>query len=748
MLRTPWAALVVAGLSIAAQAQGPRRVSVGDWPELRGPQRDGASAETGLPETWALRGTNFLWRVPYGGRSTPVIVGNRLYVQNPAGRDADLQERVMCLNVDTGAVVWEYRFNTFQSDVPPHRVAWSSPAVDTQTGQVYALGSGATVVALKRDGSLLWRRSIGEEFAAFTTHGGRTSSPLIDGDLVIINAALSNWGEHGNRAHRFIALNKHTGDIVYVANPGGRPYDTAYAPPVLATIAGQRLLIAGLGDGAVHAIKPQTGEKVWSFPASKRAINTGVAVRDGIVYVSHGDENLDTPALGMLAAIDGRQTGDIKQPLWVHHGTEFPFSSPVLDGSRLYIVDGGANLMAFDAMTGRVLWEKRLGTTQQLATPVFADGKLYVGTANGKFWILRPSATGVEVLSEVDLPISTFSCCSAEGIPEQILAGPAISRGRVFIQSVDALYAIGPRRATAPTGFAVDEPAVRGEGDPAWLQVTPTELTLTPGQRVPLHARLFDRQGRFLREAPATWTVEGLKGSVVGATFAAAPDQQDQAGLIKATVGTLSGSARARIVRTPPWTETFEGLADGAAPAGWISMQAGQFAVTTIDGQKALQKKPLNTLFKRIRAFAGSTMLSDYTVEAEVRAPTRRRQQADVGITAQTYSLILYGTHQKLKLESWEPETRRTVTQDFPWPPDTWHTLKLRVENLPGGAVKVQGKSWKTGTPEPTAWMVERIDPHGTRTGAPGFFLDAEFGALIDNVKVVPNRPATAGVSR
>ena len=88
------------------------------------------------------------------------------------------------------------------------------------------------------------------------------------------------------------------------------------------------------------------------------------------------------------------------------------------------------------------------------------------------------------------------------------------------------------------------------------------------------------------------------------------------------------------------------------------------------------------------------------------------------------------------------------MTQDFPWPPDTWHTLKLRVENLPGGAVKVQGKSWKTGTPEPTAWMVERIDPHGTRTGAPGFFLDAEFGALIDNVKVVPNRPATAGVSR
>ncbi len=748
MLRTPWAALVVAGLSIAAQAQGPRRVSVGDWPEVRGPQRDGVSRETGLPERWSPGGTNLLWRVPFGGRSTPVVVGNRLYVQNPAGRDAELQERVLCLDVDTGRIIWDYRFNTFQSDVPPHRVAWSSPAVDIPTGQVYALGSGATVIALRRDGTLLWRRSIGEEFAAFTTHGGRTSSPLIDGDLVIINAALSNWGEHGNRAHRFVALNKQTGAIVYVASPGGRPYDTAYAPPVIATIGGQRLLIAGLGDGAVHAIKPQTGEKVWSFPASKRAINTGVAVRDGVVFVSHGDENLDTPALGMLAAIDGRQTGDIKQPLWVHHGTEFPFSSPVLDGDRLYIVDGGANLLAFDTATGRELWQKRLGTTQQLATPVLADGKLYVGTANGKFWILRPSRAGVEVLSEVELPVSTFSCCSAEGIPEQILAAPAISRGRVFIQSVDALYAIGPRRTTAPIGLAVDEPAVRGEGDAAWLQVTPTELTLAPGQRVALHARLFDRHGRFLREESATWTVDGLKGTVTAGTFAAASDQQDQAGLIKATVGTLSGSARARIVRTPPWTETFDTVAEGASPAGWISMQAGQFAVASIDGQKALHKKPLNTLFKRIRAFAGSTTLSDYTVEADVRAPTRRRQQADVGITAQTYSLILYGTHQKLKLESWEPETRRTVSRDFTWPPDTWHTLKLRVDNLPRGAVRIRGKVWKTGTPEPEAWMLEKLDPHGTSTGAPGFFVDAEFGAFLDNVKVTPNRPGTAGLSQ
>ena len=120
-------------------------------------------------------------------------------------------------------------------------------------------------IALSRDGKLLWSRSFGEEFAAFTTHGGRTMSPVVDGDLVIVSAAVSNWGTSALRGHRFIALDKRTGDVVYVANPGGRPYDTAYASPIIATINGMRLLIAGLGDGGVHAIKTQTGEKVWSF---------------------------------------------------------------------------------------------------------------------------------------------------------------------------------------------------------------------------------------------------------------------------------------------------------------------------------------------------------------------------------------------------------------------------------------------------------------------------------------------------
>jgi outer membrane protein assembly factor BamB len=106
--------------------------------------------------------------------------------------------------------------------------------------------------------------------------------------------------------------------------------------PAHRDINGLRMLIVGLGDGAIHAIKPQTGQKIWSFVAAKRAINTGVAVQGNSVFVSHGDENLDTNVMGMIAAIDGSQTGNITATRWAVKGGEFGYSPPVMDGSRVY----------------------------------------------------------------------------------------------------------------------------------------------------------------------------------------------------------------------------------------------------------------------------------------------------------------------------------------------------------------------------------------------------------------------------
>jgi hypothetical protein len=112
----------------------------------------------------------------------------------------------------------------------------------------------------------------------------------------------------------------------------------------------------------------------------------------------------------------------------------------------------------------------------------------------------------------------------------------------------------------------------------------------------------------------------------------------------------------------------------------------------------------------------------------------------DAGIVAQRYQLVIFGNAQRLELQPWQPETERTVVHEFAWKKDTWYHLKLRVENMPGGKVKAQGKAWPTGEPEPAAWLVERIDPIGNREGAPGIYADAPFEVYFDNIKVTSNQ--------
>ncbi|MGH9719116.1 MAG: PQQ-binding-like beta-propeller repeat protein, partial [Bryobacteraceae bacterium] len=430
-------------LCFIASAQ--RSPSGSDWPNWRGPGRDGVSAEKNLPASWAPSGDNLAWRVPYGSRSGPIVLGDHVYLLNSTGKDATLQERVQCFHADTGKLLWEHKFNVYQSDVPPHRIGWSSPAGDLSTGNIYALGVGGVLLGLTWEGKLLWERSLAEDFGLVTTHGGRTVSPVIEGDLVIMSGVTSSWGANARASHRFMAFDKKTGETVWVNNPGGRPFDTTYAPPIAATINGTRLLIAGGSDGALHAMKPQTGEPVWSYTVSKRGLNTGALFYNNNAIVTHSEENLDSSEMGLIAAIDATAKGPLgKQHVkWAFKGFQGGYSSPILDGDRVLQADNGANLFAFDVNTGKELWRQNLGTIQK-SSPVLADGKIYVGTENGKFFILRARQDKCEILDQ-DL-------LGTPEQPEPIIASPAVSRGRIYLASMDALYAIG-KKANAPLPY-------------------------------------------------------------------------------------------------------------------------------------------------------------------------------------------------------------------------------------------------------------------------------------------------------
>ncbi len=705
-----------------------------DWAEWRGPARDGISLEKGLPTKWSPTGDNVAWKVPYGGRSAPIVVGNHVYLQNTAGKGETEQERVMCFNADNGKLLWEHRFNVYLSDVPPHRVGWASPVGDPLTGNVYVFGVGGTLIGLTKDGKVLWERSLGEDFGLLTTHGGRTVSPIIDGDLVIVSGVTFQWGEHGRGAHRFMAFDKKTGETVWISAPGGRPYDTTYAPPIIVNVNGTRLLIQGASDGVVHAIKPQTGEPVWKYEISKRGLNTGVVVHGNTAILTHSEENLDSSEMGMMVAVDAASKGEIKkaQAKWILYGWQGGFSSPVLDGDRLYHVDNGANIAAFDVNTGKQLWLHNLGTIQK-ASPVFADGKLYVGTENGKFFILKPSATGVEVLDEDQL--------GTEALPEAIIGSVAVSNGRVFIVSDSNLYAIGkktPQHVGPATPALETAPA---SATVAHVQVIPTELILKPGAKASFRVRLFDDRGVFIREeSGATWSLNKLQGTLENGQLTVASDAISQAGSVKATVGSVSGSASVRVFPPLPWNETFDSYAVNTLPPTWVNTTM-KFAVREINGAKVLAKTiEGSSLLSRARAYFGPSDLSNYTVEADVNATQKRRQQGDAGVIAQRYVLTLYGNSQTLHIEPWQPETGRTVSIPFAWKPDTWYRMKLQVENLPDGKTRARGKVWLVSEAEPAAWMIERIDPIPNRQGAPGVFGNALAELYFDNVKVYANK--------
>ena len=706
-----------------------------EWAEGRGPTRDGISTEKSLPTAWSPTGQNLAWKVPYGGRSAPIVMDNRVYVQNTAGKGELEQERIMCFNADNGKLLWEHRFNIYLSDVPPHRVGWASPAGDPTTGNVYVFGVGGNLLGLSRDGKLLWERSLGEDFGLLTTHGGRTVSPLIDGDLVIVSGVTFQWGQHGGGAHRFMAFDKKTGETMWISAPGGRPYDTTYAPPIIVNVEGTRLLIQGASDGVVHAIKAQTGEPVWKYEISKRGLNTGVVVHGTTAILTHSEENLDSSEMGMMVAVDAKSKGEIKkeQTKWSVYGWQGGFSSPVLDGSRLYQIDNGANIAAFDVTSGKQLWLQNLGTIQK-ASPVLADGKLYVGTENGKFFILEPSATGAKILDEDQL--------GTEQLPEAIIASVAVSDGRVYVVSDSNLYAIGKKTAT-PGATASATVTPLSTGTVAHVQVVPTELILKPGATAKFRVRLFDDRGALIREetpSAATWAVENLKGSVTDGQLTLTSEALAQGGRVKATVGGVSGTASVRVFPPLPWSENFDGMAVNTIPPTWVNTTR-KFTVREMDGNKVLVKTNTegSSLLSRARAYLGPSDFSNYTVEADINATQKRRQQGDGGVIAQRYVLVLYGNSQMLHLEPWQPETARTVTKPFAWKPDTWYRMKLSVENLSNGKTRARGKVWLASEPEPAEWMIERVDPIPNRQGAPGIYGSALAELYFDNLKVYPN---------
>jgi outer membrane protein assembly factor BamB len=620
-------AAVTPGKAAAASATG--------WLHWRGPDQNGTSAETGLPDK--IDAKDALWTADFPGQSNPVIANGKLYINGYVGDGPDLQEAISCFDAETGKQLWQHRFNDFLSDIIYLRYATSAPTVDPETGNVYMQGTQGILACFTADGKLLWEHSMMEEFGRLTFPNARTASPVVDKELVITRGITSNWGAQGPAGDRFYAFDKKTGELVWSSSPGERPQDNTFSPPFMTWIDGMRVLISAAGDSSVLGINARTGDPLFRFPAAKAGakggINAGVIRYKDSLLVIHESENIDSSEVGRTARYKLPQKFTITEPgkpqqlvtkeleMWRNPLGNLA-SSPALVGNILYLVSGVGEVAAINVDSGKVLWRKKLAPEQRQSSPLYAEGKLYVALytapgqtgaegapaaeptstgGNGELFVLKPGATDAEILSRTIL----------EG---RCYGSPIAYNGKLYVQTDRKLYAFGKKGANKGLPAQKSAEEWPKPGAAAKLQVIPNELRLRPGESVALRARTLDSKGFTVEEnvdlakvtvetfiPPTALVKTSMKGTYAGGKMTAAADRNPSAGAFMAKLGNLSGTLRGRVLVDIPLEQDFEafeidqmtGPGLGGVPASTEEPSPAQAAVPTV-AAAVVQPNPTN----------------------------------------------------------------------------------------------------------------------------------------------------------
>jgi len=729
-------------------------VLAGEWPTWRGPQANGVSAATDLISEWSQDGEHLLWRQDFTGRSTPVVFDGKVCANGRTGEGILRQEMVACFDAQTGEKLWERRFNVWHSTVPWNRVGWANVTADPATGYLYVQGVGGLFHCLDSDtGETVWWRNLTEDFNFMEGYGGRTQTPTIDEDRVIVHFANHSWGEQAIPRHRVFAFDKKTGELIWWAAPASSMADAnTQSTPLIAEIGGQRLVIAGNGDGWIYAHQSRTGKYVWGFHLSKRGINTTPVVSDATVYASHSEENIDEATLGRVVAFRATGEGDITDSaeLW-RADVGAGFSSLVEKDGRIYVVDNSADLHALDAGSGEHLWELGLGTVGK-GSPVWADGKLYVTEVNGNFHIVRPGEESGTILDSEHIEMPDGSRYA------EIYGSPAIAYGRIYFTTEEGIYCLGdPEKpfemsgngemsGSAETMESPGAAEASSDGSVAQLLVVPAEIELTPGEAVSFEVRGFTRQGRFRGAVPnadISWSLDGLDGKIRNGRFVPAKRPPYQTGKVVAKHGDATASARVRVVAPIPMDEDFESYAAGAHPP-YLKGAVSRFEVADLEGEKVLSKAPSPGL-DRHDTFIGRPHASNYTIQADVMGTRDGRRVADMGLINSGYIADLQGALQKLQIRSWSSALRMMQETPFSWKPGEWYTMKFQVKpqsTREGDKALVRAKVWPRGEEEPAEWTLTVEDPLPIDEGSPGLIAYTPSLGYWDNVTVTPNEEA------
>jgi len=763
-------------LLLAAGAAAPGR----DWVHWRGPEQNGVSRETGLPDSFdPAKKQNVAWQAPFGGRSAPLVLDGKLFLIQGTGEGVNEGERIVCLDEKTGRLQWTHRVNVFHSDIVSSRLGWTTLTADPATKYVYAHTTGGYLLCLDAAGKLIWSHNLTEEYGRVTGYGGRLASPVFDSGLVIVGFPNSSWGDQGPGRCRFVAFDGKTGQVAWWYDTNNTNRGTYASTPVIAVINGQRLLISGASDGYIHAVKVRTGEKVWSHRISNGIINAAPVVDGNLVYCSHGEVNPEPGPIGRVVCVDAGQIDPEKKTpklVWEHKGKRFGLASGAVYNGRYYAPEDSGTLFCYDGKTGKQLWEYRYASEVRGA-PLIADGRIYIFDVKGRFLIL-PLNKNENQAPDADEAFE-YKFKDPRGGLVETNGTPVAVNGCVYILTRTDAYCLSDIKGKHDCGKYTELPA-EAKFDPNAMvsaRIFPADLTAKPGEKVNLKLVFMDANGRevqnlkspagewLLPTPPKTPTgfqpppLDGKLDGGFGTTtldLSAKPAQQSYVDF-KSDALKWNLRARVRVVPQIPTVLDFEKGQPGGVPPGWINAQ-GKFEVRELpDKTKALFKENKVAAPPLAKANGYITLpdATDYTIQADLMGTEVRDKLADIGIVNCGYTLILDGkldpatNKRAVRLTSWEARAggRVNTATEFHWKPDTWYTAKLIVEQKEKTAL-IRAKVWERGTPEPEKWTLEFEDPNPNRTGAAavyGYISNVGDGgqpgseAWYDNIKITPN---------
>ncbi|QDU61209.1 outer membrane biogenesis protein BamB [Planctomycetes bacterium Pan216] len=400
------------------------------WTDFRGPTGQGIAKAKGVPIQWSPK-HNVTWKTPVPGEgwSSPIVYRGRIFLTSavpaPGGDKGDLSLRAICLDEESGDILWNKEiFQQKGSDAPrihsKNSHASPSPLIDDGKLFVHFGHQGTACLDLK--GKTLWKnRAITYE----PVHGNG-GTPIVVDDLLIFTC-------DGKEDPFVVALDKKTGKERWRSY---REVDSdrgfSFCTPLAIEVDGKTQVICP-GSNVVSALDPETGEKIWSVDYYGWSVVPRPVFGKGLVFISTG---YMTPSL-LAIRPDGKGDVTDSHVVWSTSRAVPNTPSMLQVEDELYTVSDKGIATCFDAATGKVHWRQRLGGNFS-ASPLYADEKIYFQSEDGKTTVIHPGTEFIPI-AENDLDETTF-------------ASYAVSDGAFFIRTKEHLYRFDEKGELADTG--------------------------------------------------------------------------------------------------------------------------------------------------------------------------------------------------------------------------------------------------------------------------------------------------------